>query len=103
VSLGKYLDGKRDGFSRLYFLGDGEFIALLSTSDATVLSNIVVKMFTRMRNLNAQTVADSLSDPEQRKKYPFSYFRDNFPLIREIQLMGGMDLWLPRIVDSMKI
>ncbi|KAK8895532.1 hypothetical protein M9Y10_023999 [Tritrichomonas musculus] len=110
VSLGKYLDVKRQASPRLFFLGNSEVLTLVTTSSIEKMTSILTKVFMHVAKIDCH----ENDGGEGESTYTSNNFQrlriygligedgDSIQFQRHIQYNSSFENLINQIVDSMK-
>lgn len=106
-SLGVFVDSKRAAVPRLFALGNADVLSLISCTDISSVRKLVVRLFMNMTNLEISEaeVANSETQRVPRSKVLGMFMSDGDMIMfgRQVIISGGIEHWLPSLVDSLKL
>ncbi|XP_021270931.1 dynein heavy chain 17, axonemal [Numida meleagris] len=100
-ALAEYLETKRLAFPRFYFVSSADLLDILSNgNEPAEVSRHLSKLFDSIAKLKFKTSPDK--KPLKAALGMFSKEEEFVPLVAECDLSGQVEVWLNRVLDSMR-
>ncbi|NXU59271.1 DYH17 protein, partial [Turnix velox] len=100
-ALAEYLETKRLAFPRFYFVSSADLLDILSNgNEPTEVSRHLPKLFDSLAKLKFKTSGEK--KPLKVALGMFSQDEEYVPLDAECDLSGQVEVWLNRVLDSMR-
>jgi len=113
IALSKYLDAKRNMVPRLYFLSNNEVLTLLTTSNFSSFEGVIVNILMNVDHLECRgsEIDESAIQIPQYSQPSFTKLKiygllgkdgSLFHFQRSISCYGGIESWIPQLLEMMK-
>lgn len=108
TTLGLFVDSKRTSLPRLFVLGNFDVLQLVSFTDFVNLRYIIARLFMKMIDVDTNETNDQNNQSQGPNYSRIRIYglictnKESFMFPKNLLISGGIDHWLPSLVDSMK-